>query len=100
MVEIVWTDPAVGDLEAIADYIAIENPMAAQKLVSKVLAHVGQLQDHPESGSFVPETLDKRYRQIIENPCRVIYRFDGERIFIVHVMRAEQLFNSQKLLRE
>ena len=31
MVEIVWTEPALSDLDAIADFIALENPVAAQK---------------------------------------------------------------------
>ncbi|HET6891419.1 MAG TPA: type II toxin-antitoxin system RelE/ParE family toxin [Pyrinomonadaceae bacterium] len=36
MAEIVWTEPALSDLDAIADYIAVENPEAAKRLVRKV----------------------------------------------------------------
>ena len=91
MAEIVWTDPALTDLDAIADYIALENPLAARQLVRRVFRHVEQLQAHPRSGSKPPELHGSRYRQVVEPPCRVFYRFDGKRIFIVHVMRAEQL---------
>ena len=51
MAEIVWTEPAIGDLDAIADYIALDNPNAAAELVRRVFGHVEQLKAHPESGS-------------------------------------------------
>lgn len=35
--------------------------------------------------------LMKRYRQIVEKPCRVLYRIDGETVYIVHVMRGKSL---------
>ena len=49
MVEIVWTEPALSDLDAIADFIALENPVAAQKLVRRIFEHVEQLAAHPKS---------------------------------------------------
>lgn len=36
MAEVVWTEPALSDLDAIADYIAIDNPDAARALVQRV----------------------------------------------------------------
>lgn len=91
MAEIVWTEPALDDLAAIADYIAIQNPAAASELVRRVFGHVEQLEAHPESGSKPPEMKRSRYRQIVEPPCRVFYRHSGEKVFVLHVMRSEQL---------
>jgi plasmid stabilization system protein ParE len=91
MAQVIWTEPALSDLDAIADYIAIENPLAAAALVRRVFGHVDQLAAHPESGSRPPELKRTRYRQIVEPPCRVLYRHDGERAFILFVMRSEQL---------
>ena len=54
MVEIIWTEPALADLDAIADYIAIENSAAASELVQRVFRHVEQLETHPKSGSKHP----------------------------------------------
>jgi addiction module RelE/StbE family toxin len=98
MAQIVWTEPALNDLDAIADYIALENPAAAAELVRRVFAHVEQLEAHPESGSKPPELGRSRYRQIVEPPCRVFYRFDGERVFVLDVMRAEQLLRPDRLI--
>lgn len=101
MAQVVWTEPAVADLEAIADYIALENISAARALVQRVVQHIGQLADHPESGSRPKELGSRtRYRQIIEPPCRIFYRFDGKQVFVLHVMRTERLLRRSALKRE
>ncbi len=97
MVEIVWTEPALSDLDAIADYIALENYEAASALVHRVFDHVEQLAEHPESGSRPVELKRSRYRQIVEPPCRVFYRYDGDRVFVVHVIRSERLLRKSRL---
>lgn len=99
MAEVVWSEPALADLEAIADYIALENPAAAAELVQRVLAHVEQLAQHSESGVRVPELGRSRYRQLVQPPCRVFYRHEEQRVFIVHVMRTERLLRKARLSR-
>ena len=97
MVEIVWSEPALSDLDAIADYIALENPVAAAELVKSIVAHIEQLAPHPESGPRPRELRRSRYRQIVEPPCRVFYRYDGQCVFVLHVMRAERLLRKGQL---
>ena len=96
MAEIVWTEPALTDLDAIADYIAVESPVAAAARVQRVLAHVEQLESHPESGRRPPELKRTRYRQIVEPPCRVFYRYDGKRVIVLHVMRQPRLIATSR----
>lgn len=86
MAEVVWTEPALSDLDAVADYIALENPDAARAPVQRVF----HLADHPRSGSKPPELRGWRFRQIVEPPCRIFFREDSNRLFILHVMRAER----------
>lgn len=99
MAEIVWSEPALADLDAIADYIALENPVAASELIKRVFGHIEQLVDHPESGSRPQELGKSRYRQIVEPPCRVFYRYDGHKVFILHVMRSERLLRKAQLAK-
>ena len=93
MAEVIWTEPALSDLEAIADYIALDNPAAARALVQRLIAHVQQLADHPLSGSKLSEFKGWRYRQIVEPPCRAIYRHEKGRVHILHVVRGERLLD-------
>jgi toxin ParE1/3/4 len=97
MAQVIWTEPALGDLDAVADYIALENANAAAALVQRVFGHVRQLASYPESGPRIPELKRSRYRQLVEPPCRIIYRFDGEKVFILHVMRSERLLRKALL---
>jgi toxin ParE1/3/4 len=95
MVEIVWTEPAQVALDIIADYIALDNPVAARALVRKVVTAVKQLQRFPKSGSQIPELRRGRARQLIVRPCRIFYRVDEPRLFILYVIRNEQLFRAE-----
>ena len=100
MAQVIWTEPALADLDAIADYIALDNPAAAAEMVRRVMAHARQLAAHPESGSR-PRELGRatRYRQIIESPCRIFYRVAGERVLILHVMRGERGLRGKRFVR-
>ena len=90
MAQIKWTEPALQDLNEIAEYIALDKPSAAKKLVAKVFNSVKHLKEFPLSGK-VPKALeDSRYREIIVGPCRIFYRLDGELVFILYVMRSER----------
>jgi len=97
MAEVVWTEPALGDLDSVADYIALDDPQAAQQLVQRIFHHVVQLAKHPQSGSQPQELKGWRYRQIVESPCRIFYRHEGGRVCILHVMRAERLLGKGRL---
>lgn len=97
MAEVIWAEPALSDLDTIADYIALDNPDAARRLVQRVFERVGQLQAHPEIGSKPRELKGWRYRQIVEPPCRVFYRYDGRRVYILYVMRSERLLRRGRL---
>ncbi len=97
MAQVIWAEPALSDLDAIADYIALDNPEAARRLVQKIFEHVGHLASHPKLGSKLPELKGWRYRQIVEPPCRIFYREDSERVFILHVMRSQRLLSAELL---
>ena len=91
MAGIIWADPAIQDLDAIADYIALDNRAAARRLVQQVFAAVRMLQKFPLMGSVPTELSGLPYRQLIISPCRVFYRVEKNVIYIVHVLRGEQL---------
>lgn len=99
MAEIAWADPALADLDAIADYIALDNPAAARRLVARIFSHVEQLRSYPESGSVPDDLKDLGYRQIVEPPCRVFYRIEKDQIYVVHVLRSERKLRRPVLRR-
>ncbi|MBY8033801.1 MULTISPECIES: type II toxin-antitoxin system RelE/ParE family toxin [Vibrio] len=90
MAEIIWTEPALSDLNDIAEYIALENVAAAKQLVQTIFAKVERLENFPESGRIPPELAHLSYRELVVNPCRIFYKFDGDKVFILFVMRSER----------
>ena len=91
MARLVWTERAMADLDEIAEYIAFDDPVAARRLTRRIQTHLEQLTKHPMSGPVPPEFPVGLYRQISEQPCRVIYRFDGENVIVLRVLRAERI---------
>jgi hypothetical protein len=57
------------------------------------------LQAYPESGSVVREPLDSKCRQIGESPRRIFYGIDGEKIYVLPVMRGEMQLRIPRLAR-
>ena len=90
MAEIIWTNPAVEDVNDIAEYIALSNLLSAKKLVAKIFAKVERLEEFPESGKTPIELSNLNYREVIVNPCRIFYKIDNDKIFILHIMRQER----------
>ncbi len=90
MARLVWTEPALSDLNDIAEYISLENPRAASTLVRRVFSTVERLIRHPKSGRIPEELEGARYREVLVGPCRVFYRVVEDRVFILYVMRSER----------
>ncbi len=90
MAEIVWTAPALNDLNEIAEYIALSNLAAAKNLTQKVFDKITRLESHPKSGKVPLELKNLNYREIVVNPCRVFYKVENNHVYILHVMRQER----------
>ncbi len=71
MAEVICTDPALSDLNDIAEYIALENMVAAKLLVQSVFEKVKRLELLPKSGRVPPELSHLNYREVVANPCFV-----------------------------
>lgn len=98
MAEVIWTEPALQELDAIAEYIALDNPVAASHLVQEVLDKTERLEGFPQSGRNPPELPNSVYRDLVAPPCRVFYREDGSRVIILYVMREERQLRTYMLV--
>ncbi len=90
MAQIIWTEPALNNLNDIAEYIAVSNIYAAKQLVDNVFNKVQRLEQFPESGRIPEEIETLNYREVVVNPCRVFYKIEGDSVYILHVLRQER----------
>ena len=99
MAVLTWTEPALLDLDEVAEYIALDNPSAASNYVQKVFDRVERLTIYPNSGKRPKELPRTPYREIVIPPCRIFYRVENDTAYILHVMRSERLLQPFLLKR-
>jgi len=84
--EVLLTQGAERDLEAIHDYISDFDCVAnANYVLDKLMDVVESLSKFPERGSYPKELVGlgiKEYRQTLFKPYRVIYRVTGSKVII------------------
>lgn len=87
MKELVWLDSAVNDVQRLREFIATENPAAAQRAASTIKEAVERLQQHPTIGKPVEDLLEYRDLLIRFGAAGYVlrYRIHMDVIYIVHV---------------
>lgn len=84
--EVLLTEGAEQDLEAIHDYISELDCVAnANQVLDDLMGVVQSLSRFPERGSYPKELLGlgiKEYRQTFLKPYRVVYRVTGHHVII------------------
>lgn len=99
MAKVIWAPRALDDLVRLIDYISADAPVAARRFAQKILDRVDLLQDHPLAGGFVFEDETRTYREVLQGNYRVIYRTDGNAVYIVAVHHAARLLDPGQLDR-
>lgn len=89
---LVWTDRALSDLEAIGDFIAADNPAAAERWVGVLLNTAERTADVPMAGRRVPELGRDDVREVIKRTYRIVYRVLRDRVEVLTVFEGHRLF--------
>jgi len=97
MARIVWAPKALDDLESLIAYIARDAPVAARRFAQRVVRRVELLRNHPLSGSYVAEDESRRYREVRQGNYRILYRTDGETLYVVTIHHAARLLDAGDL---
>ncbi|HMO52352.1 MAG TPA: type II toxin-antitoxin system RelE/ParE family toxin [Kiritimatiellia bacterium] len=92
MIVVVWTDPAVSDLDCIHEYISRDAEVYADALVQDLFDAVDRLESFPLSGRVVPELNDNTTREVIVGSYRIIYDVSDETIRILSVLHGARQF--------
>ncbi|TVQ44093.1 MAG: type II toxin-antitoxin system RelE/ParE family toxin [Gloeocapsa sp. DLM2.Bin57] len=91
--QVVWSSEAIGDIEAIASYIARDSPSYAAAMVRKLLEEVRQLRHSPFAGNPVFECDDANLREVLTYSYRVIYQIEAETVIIATVVHSKALLS-------
>jgi plasmid stabilization system protein ParE len=95
--KITWSLLALERVGEIAEYIARDNPSAAEKWVDSVFLKVGKLFTFPESGRHLPEIKRTDLREIVFGNYRIIYRLRSEEITVLTVRHFRQILPPEEV---
>jgi toxin ParE1/3/4 len=85
--EVIWSQSARNDLQAIVAYISVQSPAGAERVADGILARVDQLRTFPYLGAVYERSRDGRIREILSGRYRIFYQVteDARRVDILNV---------------
>ena len=89
--KIIWSPLAIDSVSEIADYIAKDKPVAAEKWINTVFSKVEQIASYPETGRIVPEINNNQFRELIYGNYGIIYRVEEKQTSILTVRHGKQI---------
>ena len=85
-----WSDEAIADVEALAEYISRTPPVNADRVVQAIRASALKLPDFPNAHRVIPEFGDPERRETFVHRWRLMYRVLPDRIRIVGVIHGNR----------
>lgn len=83
-----WKPKAHEDLLSIVDYIAQDNPDAADKLADEIEAKAAQLPKHPKL--YKPGRMRGTREMVVRPNYIVVYAIEADAISVLRVLHAAQ----------
>lgn len=87
---IVWSDPAVDDLEAAVEFIAKDSDAYARSLAQLAVHAAESLRTFPNRGHRLPDPKLARFRELIIGSYRLVYLVERKRVLIVAVLHGHR----------
>jgi len=99
MARVIWAETALRDLESIAEFIDLDDPQAAKRVIRRAFEKTDKLEIFPESGSK-PRVLKRTpYRRLISKPVLIYNRIEEDLVYIVHVVKEERKFDLSRIVQ-
>ncbi len=86
---VIWTKPALNDLDEIISYIATDSVDIAIKEYERIKDTSNDIGEFPKQGRIIPELQNEnltKFREIIVKPWRMMYRIEDNRILILAII--------------
>jgi plasmid stabilization system protein ParE len=94
-----WTDRAQGDLVQIGDYIAGDDPVAAERWVTAILRLADRAASLPLAARRVPEIGRDDVREVFFRTYRLVYRVSDKAIDVLTVFEGRQASEREEATR-
>jgi len=100
MVKVVWTEPALRDLDDIGEYIAKDSERYAKEIIRSIFESTELIKFQPKAGRIVPEFKIYYLRELIRGNYRIVYRIvDKFRVDILAVHHSARQLKIARVAR-
>jgi toxin ParE1/3/4 len=86
--KVVYTEDALRDLGAIADWLILHYPAVAPNVERRIRTVVAHIAQWPESSRRAASRPDVRVAPLGRYPYRIFYRVSGDTVEILHIHHA------------
>lgn len=90
-----WSARSLRDLEAIEEFIAHDDPVAANRWVMKLIATAERAAKVPTAGRIVPEKRRDDIREVRLKRYRIVYAVHERGIRVLTVFEGHKLFTDE-----
>lgn len=95
--KVIWSELAVQRVSEIAEYIADDNVSAADKWVGRIFKRAEDLSLFENSGRRVPESNDKKIRELVFGNYRIIYKIQSTVVYVLTVRHFKQMLPLEEI---
>ena len=95
--KIVWTGPALNDLDEMGSFISQDSPVRAQTFIAEIFESVEKLMDFPHAGRKFPEIRREDLRELIYEGYRIVYQVIGTQIIVLTVAEGHKLLHLKNI---
>jgi plasmid stabilization system protein ParE len=85
-----WSDEALADLDRLFDFLAVNNPAAAERAVRFLLSAPNVLLANPAMGPRIDKLEAEQVRRLVVGSYEVRYRTTGQMVEIVRVFHTRE----------
>ena len=100
MASVIWTEPALKDLNNITEYISKDSEFYASKLTKKIFEITKKLASYPDIGKPVEELKPLPYKEILFKKYRIIYRATSSKVYIISVQHSSRLLSNNETFKD
>lgn len=95
--KIVWTEHAIDRVTEIAEYIALDNPITAEKWVNKLFDEADKINNFIKRFRKVKESSNPNHKEIIFGNYRIIFKITPKTYYILTVRSFKQILPESDL---
>ena len=93
MGQVIWSPSSLEDIEQVAQFISRDSADQAALFVARLIEATDRLTSVPLSGRIIPEIGHPDCREIIYGAYRIMYRVQGEDVWITGVVHGARDWN-------